>query len=81
MKTTYYRQCKLQMTLPDKVVVTTSWIPEDKAQMGKLIDLEPRGGKRTGPWEVVLVGSVKVEFHEALDRSQDYKHQREASDI
>ena len=80
-KAQYYKQCKLQMKLPGGLRITTSWIPEHKAVLGKSIHLEPRGEDRTGPWEVVHVSVAKQELEETIERSRDYTKQRKASDV
>lgn len=82
----FFRQCKLQMALPDKTVIMTTYLSEVVPKMGKLavgkkVDLEPRGEKRTGPWEIVFISKHRMTFADVLARSQDHKHQREASDI
>ena len=77
----YFKQCKLQMDTNSGCTITTSWIPEKKAVLGNTVYLEPRGGKRTGPWEVVRVGSARMEQKEVLEREQDHKKTRGVSDI
>lgn len=79
-KKVYYKQCKLQKGL----FHTTSWIPEKFAVKGKYVKLKREGAtgikKWDNGWLVVEVGS-RMKEEEVLVRSQDYKHQRKASDI
>jgi len=62
---------------------TISWLPDKFAVKGKIIDLRSREtGKWSKNWEVVsgwYSDSVNSDY--ILEREQDYKHQRAASDI
>lgn len=53
----------------------TAWIPEKFAVVGKVLKIKGDDG-----WLVVSIHSRKSE-EEVRERSQDYKHQRKASDI
>lgn len=75
-KQIYYRQCVLKK----QSVTTTSWLPEKFAKQGKVLKLKNDGVWDNG-WKVDQVGSRRVLEDEVRERSQDYKHQREASDI
>lgn len=75
----FMTQCRL--TRPSKlgIEVTTSWIPNKFATVGSIIDIKDKGVWSEG-WAVTSAGCTMT-ADEALDRSQDYRHQREASDI
>ena len=66
-----HRQCKLKKG--DTYQVT--WIPEKYAKIGKYLQLKDDDG-----WQVVEIYSKK-DSKEVPKRSDDYKHQRKASDI
>jgi hypothetical protein len=55
---------------------TISWIPERYAKKGKYLKLKGEDG-----WKVVSVSNLRMPEDLVKERSQDYKHQREASDI
>jgi hypothetical protein len=59
---------------------TTSFIPERFARKGKYLKLKGIDGRWVDGWRVESVG-VRMLSSEASERSQDYKHQRNASDI
>ena len=61
------------------VLVTTSWIPEKFAKVGSIIDIKERG-KWVNGWKVMTSGT-RMPVSEASERSNDYRYQREASDI
>lgn len=68
-------QCELQRTLPENSkAVTTAWIPEKFAVKHKLVVIN------SVPWEIARVFG-RCDYKEVNERSQDYKHQRKASDI
>lgn len=71
----YYRQCKLQKGN----VTQTAWIPEVFANKNKYIKIKTDGRWENG-WQVVEVYG-RMSAKQLTERSQDYKHQREASDI
>jgi hypothetical protein len=78
-KKVLYCQCKLTKG-PFR---TTSWIPQKYAKKGKYVKLKREDAtgirKWDNGWLVVEVGS-KMKEEEVMVRSQDYKHQRKASD-
>jgi len=79
---TYHKQCMMKRKVDNKTAFLTSWIPEKFAIKGKVIKLEEREtGKITDGWEIVMVGSKRKESKEVIERSQDYKKTRRASDI
>jgi hypothetical protein len=72
----------MERKIDDKTETTTSWIPEKFAIRGKVIKLENREtGEQTDGWKVIMVGSKRKESDEVIERSQDYKKTRKASDI
>ena len=73
---THFRQCKLHRGAQR----TVSWLPERFARQGRYLKLKTDGEWQDG-WRVMAVGSQRMTEQEVNERSQDYKHQREASDI
>ena len=74
----YYKQCMMKR----KNETTTSWIPEKFAIKDKIIKLENREtGKWTDGWRIVIIGLKRRESKEVVERSQDHKKTRKASDI
>ena len=61
-------------------VATTAWIPEEFAVIGRPIKLRKRGGEWDDGWVVEEVGARRLST-EVADREQDWKKQRQASDI
>lgn len=46
-----------------KTEVTTSWIPEEFAINGKVIELENKEtGERTNGWKIVVIGTKRKEM-------------------
>jgi len=79
----HYRQCILhQITrkTDGKVKVHTSWIPEQFAYVGNWVSLKNQDGTWDDHWKVIEVGARAPE-DQVLERSQDYKRTRKASDI
>lgn len=59
----------------------TAWIPEATAVKGSIVDLDdPTHGESKG-WEVLSVGTTKVDSKWANERSRDHLHMRSMSDI
>lgn len=73
---TYFRQCELHRG----PVRTCSWLPERYAKRGRYLKLKT-GDQWQDGWRVAAVGSWRMAEAEVIERSQDYKHQRESSDI
>ncbi len=74
-KTVYYRQCWL-VRGPARQM---AWIPEKFAAQGRYLRLTDAGVSQDG-WQVTSVGTRLAE-EIVRERSQDYKHTRQASDI
>lgn len=56
-----------------------SWIPEQFAKLGKFLKLK-EGDIWENGWKVAFVGG-RMSRQERIDRGDDYKRQRKASDI
>lgn len=71
-----FKQCVLKKGN----VQTTSWIPDKYAKQGKYVKLK-ENGKWDDGWKVMEVGEMAKEEEDVINRSQDYKKTRKASDI
>lgn len=67
----YYRQCILKKGDTSQI----AWIPEMYASLGNYVKLKEDDG-----WQIIEVGS-RLAAPDMNEQSQDYKHQRKASDI
>lgn len=79
MANVFYKQCILQKRKgikPEVITQQTAWIPEVFAHVGRLVELKGDNG-----WEVVAVAQQRLDAETVSEQSQDYKHQRKASDI
>lgn len=72
----FHKQVKLQK---DNVTYYC-WVPEEYAHVGRKIRVKIED-VWVDNWTVEEVYKERVESNEIEIRSQDYKHQREASDI
>ncbi len=72
----YYRQCLLQKSNLFK----TTWIPEKYAKLNKYLELQEDNSWDNG-WQVIAISKVRLDEKNLIERSQDYKKTREASDI
>ncbi len=83
MKNYKVKQCCLELIAPvykDKRVTTQrSWIPEKFAVLDKTLVFDE--DKRSTCWKVIQVYDGTMEISECIERSQDYKRTRKASDI
>lgn len=68
----YYKQCVLRK----QNTVQTAWIPEQFAHINEYVCIKDDDG-----WLVELVGQHRMLEEDVSKHSQDYKHQRKASDI
>jgi hypothetical protein len=75
MSKSYHRQCKLEKKEPNINIVTTSWIPEEFAILGKYLRLNDDDG-----WKVIFIGDRKLSQN-INERSRDFLKQRSCSDI
>lgn len=71
-----HAQCTLRKGSTEQV----SWIPEDKAVVGKFVKLRERGDEWDDGWEVISVGKVLPTPY-VMERGKDHKNTRKASDI
>ncbi len=67
-----YKQCILQRNK----TVQVSWIPSKYAKVGNTLELKGEDG-----WKVIFVSKQAVSAEQANEMSQEFKHQRKASDI
>jgi len=67
----FYRQCILQKNHTWQ----TAYIPEEFAKNGKILRIKEDNG-----WVVKNVGT-RLNEEQVIERSRDYLHQREGSDI
>lgn len=79
-KTAYYVQCKMKREVQPRIHQTLmSWIPESRAEKGRILRLKNHGEWEDG-WEVIeTCAKKKAELVEAQER--DYLKQREVSDV
>jgi len=73
-----YIQCEIVKN--DKKIVT--WLPDKYAKKGSFIKIKTEEGEWDNGWGVAFVyPAIKFDHNTMLKRSQDYKHQREMSDV
>ncbi len=75
----FFKQCFLERktgTRPEVVTQQIAWIPEVFAHKGQFVEIKGENG-----WEVTAVSQVRMEHNEMMERSQDFKHQSQASDV
>ena len=71
----FMRQCSLLKTKDETVTKLVVWLPESKVEIDKYLKLDGDNG-----WCVKTIGDLRIPYSEINKRSQDYKHQRNASD-
>ena len=76
---TYHKQCKLQKQVQSGFKTTTAWLPEQFAKLNHWVILKQDDSWEAG-WQVIEVGT-RLATKYMLERSTDYKHTREASDV
>ena len=79
----FYKHCMLHKTHRGQIGVSVqmTWIPEQFAHVGKVLALkDPSTGEWDDGWTVESV-YARCEESYVMERSQDYKHQRKASDV
>lgn len=69
---TFYRQCALSRNL----VREEAWIPESFARVGKVLKIKGEDG-----WHVLRVSDTRLSEDYIKEHRDDYRYQREASDI
>jgi hypothetical protein len=75
--TIYYRQCRL---MSENGQTTVAWIPECWAKKGRIIHSRTSDKELDG-YMVMDVSGQRRSEEDAIDRSNDYRHQRQMSDI
>lgn len=76
-----HTQCLLEKPLPEGGAVTvTAWIESRFARVGAPLRMKHRDGTWEGVWTVRQTFST-IPSEEARQRSWDWTHQRDASDI
>jgi hypothetical protein len=81
MAETMMVQCDLSKLVENGgVSVTTSWLPERFAKVGRYVKLKRDDDSWEDGWQVVSTGA-RMKESILRDRSQDYKRTRQASDI
>lgn len=61
---------------------TFTWLPQKYAKVGIYIMLKEEFGKWSNGWKVINVyTAIEMDSETMEKRSQDYKHQREMSDV
>ena len=76
-------QCHLEKPNPEGTGMTqdTVWIPKRFAQVGKFIKVrDPKSKEWEDGWKVTAC-YTEAPSKQVLERSQDYKNTRDASDI
>jgi len=77
-----FYQCTMEKKEPKSKSILTSWLPEQFASKGCVLELKDRDtGLWSNGWTVRQVSNGYREKSEVITRSQDHKKQRLASDI
>ena len=74
-----YVQCYHQCWLVRGSAKQMAWIPAKFAVAGRYLKLTENGEAEDG-WQVAGIGA-RIPAEDVRERSQDYKHTRQASDI
>ena len=74
--TMHHVQCKLRKGNEYQA----SWIPEKYARLGKFVKLQDEEGVWDDGWQVVEA-HTRLDSKTVIERSQDYKKTRKASDV
>ena len=72
-----YKQCKLKQKTKEGYIEHNSWISDKYSLVGKNLKID----NMDGLWEVIEVYEHSRTKEDLVERSQDYKKQRKASDI
>jgi hypothetical protein len=81
MKTTYYRQCKLQKKISDGIKETTSYIPEPYCVQGKVLKLRDDNGVWEDGWKVIFASEHRHTEEETNKNAHQWTKHRQATDI
>ena len=80
-KNQFYKQCSLVKQIDEKRIrEKIAFIPEQFAKVGKYIQVL-EGEEWSDGWKVQWAGKVRLSEAYVQERSRDYKHTREASDV
>lgn len=80
MKVETYTQCRLKKQLPDNAnKQTTTWLPTQYAQVGRVLELKDDKGVWEDGWRVMSAGAVlPAKVAEARERNyKDFSYGRE----
>lgn len=72
----FYRQCILKKTNQ----VQVAWLPEMFCKVNTYVELEINKKWEDG-WKIINVSKSRMSGQQVSEQSQEYKHQRKASDI
>jgi len=59
----------------------TTWLPQEYAELDKYLELKNDDDQWENGWQVVDIYDPPMEEAQLMERSQDYKRTRKASDI
>ncbi len=81
MKTTMYKQCRLEKVEGNSKIERMIWGPSKHAIEGKVVKVEEDDGSWTQGWTVVSASGVELEERYVRNLSHAHTRQRRASDI
>ena len=77
-----FNQCELSKAIDGGTGRMVTWIPSRIAHVGAVVRLkDPDNGKWTDGWKVESVAQPPFEEKFLVERSRDYRRQRNGSDI
>jgi len=81
-KDVFYRQCNVRRPSSSDHgwVLTTTWLPEKYAVVGKYLRLKNKHGNWENHWQVLSAGERKTEQY-VFACERDFLNQRSASDV
>lgn len=74
-------QCRLVKDDGLVMTIMTSYLPSKFAKEGQFVRLKDESGKWSDGWRVAEASRLKMKESHVIERSQDYKRTRKASDI
>jgi hypothetical protein len=78
-KATYFRQCRLVKKIQAGTRHQTSWLPEQFAQVGKVLKLRDDGGVWEDGWQVEAVSQTRLPEESLFDPHQGIKAHRKVT--
>lgn len=78
--TDFHRQCKLSRQKNGKVEILVTWLPEEYAKVGKVLEIEMESGEWENGWAVCEVHTRK-KSKEVAERERDHRKHRSVSDV